>query len=125
MKNKNSLIIGAVIFVVFVSFVVKPYLMKRTALNVVKKVLVHWKKGELTESFAFWLNQEQAPPVYSLMNYEIEDKKYDKKDGEFFGHIFVVLDFASNNVLPSGKTWIFEVKKTSLGWKITDFRMVP
>lgn len=122
MNKKIVWIILAVIALVTAgNLFLTPYLHQRETLKIVSAVLNHWEKGEIPESFAYWQDQNKVPPVYNLLSYQIHKKIYDKKDDRRQARIFVTLEFPSGNILPSGKEWVFELRQTQLGWKITDF----
>lgn len=123
MRKQKALILGILAFLIGLNLLLTPYLNKREATKIVRTVLQLWKEGDIPGAFTYWENQEQTPPVYDLISSEVRKKVFTKTGKDWQARIFVSLEFPEGNVLPSGKEWVFELKPTKLGWKITDFRL--
>lgn len=122
MRDKALLfVIPVVILLVLGNLFLPPYLHRREATRIVTAVLNGWASGAIPETFQYWEDPHSAPPAYNLISYRINNKNFDKKDGRRHAQIFVTLEFSADNVLPSGKEWIFELRQTKLGWKIKGF----
>jgi len=123
MKKQNVIISISIIALLALNFTLKPYLRRRGAIRIVKTVLAHWERGDLTLAMPYWEKGVDSPPVYDLIIYEIGEVKFNKNDGAYYAQIIATLDFPPGNLFPSGKKWIFELNRTRYGWKITDFRL--
>lgn len=127
-QHKNStvtIIICLAIIVLGLNFIVKPYLRQKEAEDTAVTILQNWKTGDYVKNFDYWEEKEKAPPIYSLNGYSLESEDFFKKDGSFQSLISVHLDFASDNPLPSGKTWTFHLQKMPEGWRVIDFYESP
>ncbi len=113
--------VPAVILFVLGNLFLTPYLHRREVTRIVTTVLDGWKSGAILETFEYWEDPSNAPPAYSLLSYHITKKTLDKKERRRQAQIFVTLEFSADNVLPSGKEWVFELRQTKYGWKITNF----
>lgn len=122
--KQKFLITGIIVFLLGLNFLLTPYLHKREATNIVTTVLRLWAEGNIPGAFGYWENQEQTPPVYDVVSSTVNKKIFKKREKTWQARIFVTLEFREGNILPSGREWVFELKPTKLGWKITDFRMV-
>lgn len=121
MNKKTTLItVAAVSIILILNFVVKPILNNNAAVGVVKTVLNHWKLGDITKVYVYWLDNKSTPPIYDLLDYKIKDKEFSKKNGMKLAKVTVTMDFEMSNVLPSGRRWIFELNDTRYGWKIIE-----
>lgn len=123
MNRNNILIFLVVAIVISLNIFLKPYLHEREVINTVKTVLTHWQKGDIPSVYPFWQDPQKSPPIYGLASSEIKDKIFSEKDGISYAKISVILEFSQNNILPSGKEWVFELGKTKYGWKILDFQL--
>ena len=122
MRGKILLfIIPVVILLVLGNLFLPPYLHRREVTKIVTAVLKGWENGAILETFQYWEDPNNAPPAYSLLSYRINKRTLDKKDGRRHAQIFVTLEFSADNVLPSGKEWVFELRETKSGWKIENF----
>jgi len=121
MKMKNIIIVLSIFALLALNFIVTPYLRLRDAQSVVETVLTHWKNNNLTLAMPFWEKEIDSPPVYDLMAYEIGNGTINKVDGAYTADFTATLDFPQGNLFPSGKQWIFKLKKSRYGWKVTDF----
>ena len=122
MRDKTFLfVIPAVILLVSGSLFLTPYLHRREVTRTVTAVLDGWASGAIPETFQYWEDPNNAPPAYGLVAYKITKKVMDKEDGRRNARISAALEFSADNVLPSGKEWIFELRETKLGWKIKKF----
>ena len=122
MRDKALLfVIPVVILFVLGNLFLPPYLHRREVTKIVTAVLKGWESGAILETFQYWGDPSNAPPAYSLVSYQINRRALDKKDGRRHAQIFVTLEFSADNVLPSGKEWVFELQETKLGWKIEKF----
>jgi len=119
-KKTTMIIVAAVSIIIILNFVMKPILHKNAAVGVVKTVLSHWRVGDITKVYDYWLEKKDVPPIYDLLSYKIKDKKFDTKDGMRRAKVIVTIDFEMSNVLPSGQRWIFELNDTPFGWKIIE-----
>ncbi|GEM_PF-4477001 len=122
MRNKTLLfVIYAIILVVLGNLFLTPYLHQREVTRIVTTVLDGWTSGAIPETFQFWEDPNSAPPAYSLVSYRITQKNLTKEDDGRHAQISVTLEFSADNVLPSGKEWVFTLRETKLGWKIKSF----
>ncbi len=122
MRGKNFwLAVAAIILFVFGNIFLPPYLHQREVIRTVASVLDGWESGAIPETFQYWEDPNNAPPAYNLVSYQVNKKIFDKEDGRRRAQIFVTLEFSADNVLPSGKEWIFELRQTKFGWKIKNF----
>ncbi|OGX38336.1 MAG: hypothetical protein A3C36_00580 [Omnitrophica WOR_2 bacterium RIFCSPHIGHO2_02_FULL_52_10] len=121
MKKKQM--IAAIALLTFLAsiFFLKSVLRREDAVKTVRAVLKHWRNGDLTLAMPYWEAQEDSPPVYDLMAYEIGEGEVIKKDGMYHARVSAVLEFPQGNPFPSGKKWSFQLMKTRYGWKIKDF----
>ncbi len=125
--KQKPLIVGilcALAFLVGLNVLLAPYLNKREATKIVHTVLRLWEEGDIPGTFSYWENEQKTPPVYDLISSQVRKKVFTQKGKNWQAHIFVTLEFSAGNVLPSGREWVFELRPTKLGWKITDFRLV-
>ena len=122
MRDK-TILFGVPIVMLFVlgNLFLPPYLHRREVTKIVTAVLKGWESGAILETFQYWRDPNNAPPAYSLVSYQINKRILDKKDDRRHAQIFVTLEFSADNVLPSGKEWVFELRETKLGWKIEKF----
>ena len=123
MNKQTKTIIYAVIAVLFYLFVFIPYLHNREATRVVVSVLKAWSENDFVKAFDGWLIQQQSPPIYGVSSYKILKKTFDRQDKTRHARFFVFIKFNDEVDLPSERIWEFELKKTSLGWKIIDFHL--
>ncbi len=122
MRDKALLFaIPIIILLVFGNLFLTPYLHQREVTRIVSTVLDGWISGAIPETFQYWEDPNKAPPAYSLLSYQITKKTLDKEDDQRHAQIFVTLEFSTDNVLPSGKEWVFKLRQTKFGWKIADF----
>lgn len=122
MRDKTFLFaIPVVTLFVLGNLFLPPYLHRREVTRIVTAVLDGWESGAILETFQYWEDPNNAPPAYNLLSYRINKKILDKKDGRRHAQIFLTLEFSADNVLPSGKEWILELRETKLGWKIEKF----
>ena len=120
--NKKQIVAAIAILVVLAAiFSLKPMLRRNDAVKTVRVVLNHWKNGDLTLAMPYWEMQEDSPPVYDLMAYQIREAGITKKDGLYHARVSAMLEFPLGNQFPSGKKWSFQLIKTRYGWKIKDF----
>ncbi|MCK5591748.1 MAG: hypothetical protein KAI72_07315 [Candidatus Pacebacteria bacterium] len=123
MAKRIILITVFVSALLFLNFFGKSYLRRRNALQVMQTVLTYWENGDIPQAMSFWENENNSPPVYEILTYEIGKKTFGKEDGVYTAFIAVTIYFPTNNQFPTGKEWIFELNKTRYGWKIMDFRL--
>ena len=123
MHKQKILILGILAFLIGLNLLLAPYLNKREATKIVRTVLQLWEKGDIPGAFNYWENQERTPPVYDLISSKVQKKIFTQNGKDWQARIFVTLEFPEGNVLPSGREWVFELKPTEFGWKITDFRL--
>ena len=121
MSKKQIITAIAILTFLAAVFFLKSSLRRNDAVKTVKSVLTHWKSGDLTLAMPYWEAQENSPPVYDLLAYEIGEGEVVKRNGMYHAHVSAVLEFPQGNQFPSGKTWLFQLIKTRYGWKITDF----
>jgi len=125
--KRAYIILSTIIFTIILSginFGLKPYLEKRTCERILVDVLERWKDGDLLKTFDYWANSDQSPPIYNLDSYKIKSKAIirsakNQKSIQFI----VLLEFPKNNLMPSGKDWVFQMQKTRYGWKIVEFKL--
>ena len=122
MRDKTFLfVIPAVILLVSGNLFLTPYLHRREVTRTVTAMLDGWASGAIPETFQYWEDPNNAPPAYSLASYKITKKVMNKEDGRRNARISVALEFSADNVLPSGKEWIFKLRQTKFGCKIESF----
>jgi hypothetical protein len=124
MRKQQLLIPGIIVFLLGLNFLLAPYLNRKEATKVVHAVLRLWAEGDIPGAFGYWENQRRTPPVYDVISSTVNKKIFTKKDKVWQAQFFVTLEFPEGNIFPSDREWVFELKTTKLGWKITDFRMV-
>ena len=123
-RNRNKLfIILGILLLLSLNFLLKPYLHQREVIRIVETVLINWQHGDLTLNYAFWKNPEKSPPIYGLISYKIKNKDFSKRGKLSYAKISATLEFAPDNITPSGKDWVFELEKDDGGWKIVNFRL--
>lgn len=123
MVKRTILITVFVSALLFLNFFGKSYLRQRNALRIVQTVLTYWENGDIPQAMSFWENENDSPPVYEILTYEIGKKTFGKEGGVYTALIAVMIYFPTNNQFPTGKEWTFELNKTRYGWKIMDFRL--
>ena len=122
--NKKNLPITVFIIVILLFiFVGKPHLRRRNALNAFHAILTYWENNDLILAASYWEKEQDSPPVYDLLAYDIGEKEFGRKDGIYNARITVTLYFSAGNTLPSERKWIFELNKSRHGWKVVDFRL--
>ncbi len=122
MRDKTILfVVPIVILLVLGNIFLPPYLHQREVTRTVTAVLDGWAGGASLEAFQYWQDPNSAPPAYNLVSYRINKKTLGKEKNQRHAQVFVTLEFSADNVLPSGKEWIFELRETKLGWRITNF----
>ncbi len=124
MNRNNILIFLIVVILISLNIFLKPYLYEREVLNTAKTILTAWQKGDIPSVYPFWQDPQKSPPIYGLVSSEIKDKIFSEKEDVSYAQIFVILKFSQDNILPSGREWVFEMVKTKYGWKILDFRLM-
>ena len=110
-------------FLIFLNAFVIPSLKKKKILNIVQSILTDWKNGDLAGPMSLWKDANEYPPVNNLMAFQIKEKIFYKENFHPCAKFTVTLDFSQDH-FPTGKEWIFELKKTALGWRVTDFYIV-
>jgi hypothetical protein len=120
-KNKRLVIFLSAVFSLAIYLSLSSYLQRREAGRVVQAVLERWKEGDLPRTYDYWEDLGKSPPVYDILSYKINQRSFNREGGQWKARISVTLEFSSSNVLLSGKEWIFELRKTQLGWKIAEF----
>lgn len=101
-----------------------PYLHRRETARIVRAVCEDWKNGRVLEAFQYWENPKKAPPFEGLASYNISRQTLDKKNGQRHARIFATLEFPSGaTAAPSGQEWVFDLRQTRIGWKITDLNL--
>ena len=123
MKKQNIIIAVSILALLTLNLTIKPYIRRRDATRVVEAVLTHWAEGDLLLAMPYWEKEIDSPPVYNLITYKIEEKKFSKNNGTYSAQIIAALDFPPGNLFPSGKRWAFELNKTRYGWKVADFHL--
>ena len=123
-KYKKKIALGLLLIVLSWNFLLIPYLYRREAIRTVQSILKSWKTGNLLDAISAWENMQKSAPVYGLLSSHITKGIFDNKDGMRHAQNFTILEFTADNPMPSGKTWVFELNKTSLGWKVISFRLV-
>jgi len=120
-KKTMSIVFAVAAMIILLNFMIKPLINRNAAVKIVQTVLTHWKTGDLPKVYDHWTIREAVPPIYDLTDFKILDKKYNKENKKLTAKITVSMDFRLDNVLPSGKTWLFKLEDTQYGWKIVDF----
>jgi len=121
MKKKEIIISLLIIIVLIVNFGIRPYLIKRQALITTKKILKLWMANDIMGAKIFWKEEKDLPPFYNITSYKILNYQYYKENSDIFARISFSLTFAPNNIYPSGKEWVFILKKFIGTWKVVDF----
>ena len=123
MDRKTKLIVSGFLFVFFYFSVFIPYLHNREATRVVMSVLNAWSTNDFVKAFDGWEIQQQSPPIYGVTSWTILKKIFDRQDGVRHAQFLVFIKFNPGVDMPLEKVWVFELKKTRLGWKIVDFHL--
>jgi hypothetical protein len=123
MDKKAIPVAAAIVVLLLLVFVGKPYQRQKDALKVVHTVLSRWKHNDLILAMSYWEKESNSPPVYDLLTYEVVGKEFGRKDGIYYARVAVALYFPIGNRTPSGREWVFELNKTQRGWKVIDFRL--
>ncbi len=122
MRDKTLLFaIPAIILLVSGNLFLTPYLHQREVTRIVTAVLEGWESGAIPETYEYWEDPNKAPPAYNLISYRIIKKNLVKENDQRRAQIFVTIEFSVDNILPSGKEWVFELRQTKFGWKIENF----
>ena len=121
MSTQNKYILSAAGFFLVIYFVAIPLINHQKANAAAKDILNDWLKSDLTAAQKYFIEIRKAPPIYNLTSYEIKKVKFEKVDGRLLARFYVLLNFAPNNPMPSGKIWVCELEKLSRGWMASDF----
>src|SRR5262245_29810037 len=98
--SQNTIIGWAVGIIVFINFILIPYLYRREATRSVLNVLEAWKSGDLPSTYDDWIDPQKSPPVYGVLKYKITNRKFYKKDGDRFAEISAYLELSNTTVIP-------------------------
>jgi len=124
MKDKTTTTIALIIgTLAFIQFVFLPIARKRSATKVVKTILTDWSQENMLSPMSYWENRDFYPNVAKLNSYKIRNQQIFKKNEVLFAKFYIDLKFAENNFMPLNSEWLFTLKKTSIGWKIIEFRI--
>ena len=127
MKNPNSFIsyiaILSLALILSLGFLVKNCVEKREITKMVQTILKCWINDDISKTYVFWENEEEAPPVYGVISYELTGHILGQKNNKPYAQIFTTIEFTPQNMSPSGKEWVFEVVKTRYGWRVKDFHL--
>ncbi len=121
MNKKSIYIVLVIVLLCAFHFLLKPYLHKRTVTRVVLTVLDSWKKRDFFKAIEQWEDPEKAPPVDNLNAYEIKEFLSFKNSERYHAKIFVEIEFSKEDLFPKEKIWVFELRRSTLGWKISNF----
>ena len=94
---------------------------RRQAVKTVDTILHLWKSQQLPQVMDYWYDPKNHPDVYNLLSYKILSKHFDKQDGRRRAAIAVEMTFGEDNFLPNNESWIFELERFDIGWKVTEF----
>jgi len=120
--QSNKIIIAVILFVLLAAhFLLMPSVQKKTITKICETALIHWKNNDISKIYNLWIKEEKAPPVYDLLSYTIDDYRKFKIEGTHYAKVYVTLEFAPQNILPSGEQWVFNLTHTRWGWKIKNF----
>ncbi|MBP9853868.1 MAG: hypothetical protein KBD53_03250 [Candidatus Omnitrophica bacterium] len=123
MKNISpklmAIIIGALAFMHFIIF---PAMHRGAAAGTVKSILNEWAKENMLSPMIYWENRNAYPSVPKLSSYKIRRLEIYKKNSTYFANLYIDLKF-SDNKMPKNSEWLFALKKTSDGWRVTNFRI--
>lgn len=123
MNRKTAISIITFLCVLAFSVQIRSCLRQKDAVKTVRAVLTDWKNGNLILAMSYWTDETDSPPVYGLTGFEIGDLEINKTGGMYTALVTATLEFTPDNPMPSGKSWVFTLKKTRYGWKIFDFRL--
>lgn len=124
MKDKTTTTIALIIgTLAFIQFVFLPIARKRSATKVVKTILNDWSQENMLSPMSYWENRDFYPNVAKLNSYKFRNQQIFKKNDVLFAKFHIDLKFAENNFMPQNSEWLFTLKKTSVGWKIIEFRI--
>lgn len=119
-RNLKITIASILGLMVFINFIFIPFLHHREVTRIIDSVLHYWQGPEFSKAYEHWEEYQKSPPIYDLQDYKIVKRAFGKADGVRTATFYIILNFPVNNPTPSGKTWVFELKKTRLGWKIVE-----
>lgn len=106
----------------FLDLHVKKDMQEKEVKQFVIQILEHWKAGDPTTSMKKWEDPSLYPPIEQVVSYDIKRVIFLKDRLEGTQAKFLVqLDFVPGAFLPTGKKWIFELKKKSFSWKVHHF----
>ena len=121
MNNKQKYILAAVLFFLVIQFILVPLISRHKALAVTKSILNSWVSGDSAAALKDFTAPNKCPPIYDLKSYKIKSSRFDKLNGNPRDQFWIVLNFSSDNVLPSGKTWICELILDKGRWRASNF----
>ena len=120
-STRDKYIIGAVTFVLFINFVVAPFIDRQKAVGVIKSVLNSWVAEDAAAAIRNFKDPIKSPPIYNLKSYKIKKMTIVKEDGVLIAKFSVMLELEENNIYPSGKTWTFKLERTERHWMIASY----
>jgi len=91
--------------------------------DLIEIVMKNWLAQDYVFNYDLWEDYYKTPPIHSITDFKILDKKYYKKRGDDFADYLVILDFPAESFLPSKKIWHAILIRTIDGWRVRDFAM--
>lgn len=124
MDKKYLKYIGGILAaILFLQFVIVPLISRQTAKRIVRATLSSWLIDDSAAAMKNFTDPNASPPVYGLKSYKIKSQKFTSVNGKPAATFFVELDFKSDNVFPSGKTWTCELTTDKGRWLIASFKL--
>lgn len=118
---RNKIILAAVTLVVLINFVLIPAINRQRATGIIKTILKLWIAEDYASPLKHFLEPEKSPPVYNLQSYTIKNLSMIKADSALTAKFSIILNFSEENVFPSGKLWLFELRQIGRHWMVTKY----
>ena len=123
MNDRQKYILAAVVVFLSIQFILVPLISRRKALAITKNILNSWVTGDSVTALKDFTTPNKCPPIYDLKSYKIKSSRFDSIDGKHRAQFWIVLNFSSDTVFPSGKTWICELILDKGRWRASNFYM--
>ena len=121
--HRNKIILGAVLFILFINFVFIPFINRQKATAIIKTILSDWAQQDAAAALKHFQDPGKSPPIYNLKSYEIKKMIMEKQNRTLVAKFSVILNFSEDNVFPSGKTWLFELERVERNWMVVRYYM--
>ena len=120
-STRNKIILGAAALIVLINFVLIPAINRQRATSVVKTIFKLWIAEDYASPLQHFYEPEKSPPIYNLKSYEIKNLSMLKVDGALTAKFSIILNFSSENIFPSGKLWLFELRQLGRHWMVMKY----